>query len=389
MYAMLNYFWVMNRLFLTKPQPDIDLRSNMCWSSPVKLNGAMAELYHCIPKALHKPMETYSQFGSVFHAAVISERSNILHSLKDCTGLIFSTLKLDPTIFTDEPAKKKENAQLLALLKKDVGGEKYTCLAPILCMDPSALIPDDFLETSVMAKASLSGKTKGHPKAKGQCWSMQYVTEGLIAGAAIVVCFLLTHDQELTATGPATKIDYAQDFDFYLEQLFKRSPWAMSVINYYNQEVFGTSSVLATSGTTTPPSASQPHTWEDDFLQQLEYPASTPQIVPIPAPQLPSSSSSHITYAPTSASHADVNAVTTVNYQTAMSISNMGGPATTTQLQLKVDIGQLSLDGTRTDLPPSASKGDMVPVIPLAPPPVVKHVICNGGAKPRKVLGRK
>ncbi|KAG2151679.1 uncharacterized protein EDB93DRAFT_1249327 [Suillus bovinus] len=362
----------------------------------------MAELYQCIPKALHKPMETYPQFGSVFRAAVNSERSNILHSLKDCAGLIFSSLKLDLTVFTDEAAKKKENAQLLALLKKDVGGEKYTRLAPILFMDPSALVPDAFLKTPVMAKiirveifgkASLSGKTKGHLKARG---------------AAIVAHFLLTHDQELTATGPATKIDYAQDFDFYLERLFKRSPWATSVINYYNQEVFGTSSVLATSGTPTPPSASQPHTWEDDFLQQLEDPASAPQTIPIPAPQL--LSSSHIIYAPTSASHADMNAVATVNYQTAMSISNPGGPATTTQLQLEVDIGELSLDGTRTDLAPSASKGgrvsvaqrqvtaqaaqtlvdsDVVPVVPLAPPPALKHVTCNGGAKPRKVSGRK
>ncbi|KAG2737400.1 hypothetical protein P692DRAFT_20761914, partial [Suillus brevipes Sb2] len=320
------------------------------------------------------------------------------HSLKDCAGLIFSTLKLDPTVFTDEPAKKKENAQLLTLLKKDVGAEKYTRLAPVLFMDPSALVPDDFLKTPVMAKiirveifgkASLSGKTKGHPKARGQRWSTQCVTEGLIAGAAIVARFLLTHDQELTATGPATKIDYAQDFDFYLERLFKRSPWATSVINYYNQEVFGTSSVLATSGTATLPPASQPHTWEDDFLQQLEDPAS--------APQLPSSTSSHITYAPTS-----------------MSISNPGGPATTTQLQLEVDIGQLSLDAARTDLPPSASSGkggrvsaaqrraiaqaaqtpvdsDVVPVIPLAPPPVVKRVTRNGGAKTtaRKASGRK
>jgi hypothetical protein len=142
------------------------------------------------------------------------------------------------------------------------------------------------------------------------------------------MCFLLSHDQELTATRPAMKIDYAQDFDFYLEQLFKRSPWATSVINYYNQEVFSTSSVIATSSTPTPPSASQPHTWEDDFLQQLEDPASAPQTIPIPAPQPPSSS--HINYALASVSHTDVNAVTTVNYQTAMSISNPGGPTTTT-----------------------------------------------------------
>jgi hypothetical protein len=85
---------------------------------------------------------------------VSSERLNILHSLKDCAGLIFSGLKLDPTIFTDELAKKKENEQLLALLKKDVSGEKYTHLAPILFMDPSALVPDNFLKTPVMVKVS-------------------------------------------------------------------------------------------------------------------------------------------------------------------------------------------------------------------------------------------
>ncbi|KAG1796453.1 uncharacterized protein HD556DRAFT_1441752 [Suillus plorans] len=46
MYAMLNYFWVMSGLFPTKPQPDIDPRSDTRWSSPeAKLNGAMAELY--------------------------------------------------------------------------------------------------------------------------------------------------------------------------------------------------------------------------------------------------------------------------------------------------------------------------------------------------------
>ncbi|KAG1748148.1 hypothetical protein EDB19DRAFT_1905198 [Suillus lakei] len=76
MYAMLNYFWVMSGLFLTKPQPDIDPHSDTHWSSPeAKLNGAMAELYQCIPKALHKAMETYPQFGSVFTAKVTPSSS--------------------------------------------------------------------------------------------------------------------------------------------------------------------------------------------------------------------------------------------------------------------------------------------------------------------------
>ncbi|KAG1839433.1 hypothetical protein F4604DRAFT_1691245 [Suillus subluteus] len=152
MYAMLNYFWVMTGLFPTTSQPNVDPCSNMCWSSPdAKLKGAMAELYLCVPKTLHKAMETYMQFGPLFRAAVSSERSNILHVIKDCAGLIVSGLKLDPTIFTDEPSKKKENEQLLALIKKNGEGE-YTRLAPILFKDPGAIIPDDFLKSPVLAK---------------------------------------------------------------------------------------------------------------------------------------------------------------------------------------------------------------------------------------------
>ncbi|KAG1759921.1 hypothetical protein EDD22DRAFT_848876 [Suillus occidentalis] len=113
-YAMFHYFWVMNGLFPTTPKPNIDLCSDTCWASPeAKLNGTMAELYQCVLKSLHKLMKTYSQFRPLFCAAISSERLNILHSLKDYTGLIFSSLKLDLTVFTAGPAEKKENEQYL------------------------------------------------------------------------------------------------------------------------------------------------------------------------------------------------------------------------------------------------------------------------------------
>ncbi|KAG2746322.1 hypothetical protein P692DRAFT_20680566, partial [Suillus brevipes Sb2] len=277
MYAMFNCFWVLNGLFPTTPQLNFDPRSNARWSSSdAKLKGAMAELYFCVPKTLHKAMETYTQFGPLFRAAVSSERSNILHVIKGCAGLIFSGLKLDPTTFTDEPSKKKENEQLLALIKKNGEGE-YTRLAPILFKDPSVIMPDDFLMSPVLVKiicvemfgkAVLSGKTKGHPKARGQRWATQCVTEGMIAGAAILARFLLSHDHELTAIGPATRIEYQQDFDFFFEWLFKRSSWAISVMDYYNREVFGSSSESSPSAAA--PSVSHSHSWEDDFLQQLD-----------------------------------------------------------------------------------------------------------------------
>jgi hypothetical protein len=56
----------------------------------------------------------------------------------------------------------------------------------------------------------------------------------------------LTHDPEFTATGTEAKINHQVDYDFYLERLLKRTPWAHSVIDYFNKEVFDiTTSSLA------------------------------------------------------------------------------------------------------------------------------------------------
>ncbi|KAG1849250.1 hypothetical protein F4604DRAFT_1935048 [Suillus subluteus] len=451
MYAMLNYFWVMNGLFPTTPQPNVNPHSNMRWSSPdAKLKGAMAELYLCVPKTLHKAMEIYTQFGPLFRAAVSSERSNILHVIKDCAGLIFSSLKLDPTIFTDEPSKKKENEQLLALLKKNGEGE-YTRLAPVLFKDPGAIVPDDFLKSPVLVKiirveifgkAVLSGKTKGHPKARGQRWATQCVTEGLIAAAAILARFLLSHDHELTATGPATKVEYQQDFDFYLERLFKRSSWAIGVMDYYNKEVFGTSSEPA-SASAALSSVSQSHTWEDDFLQQLdsEAPALAPPPAPIcipqsapaparalapppapvsipryapaptpaPAPSVSASQqsltpiSSQLTYVSAPLESRTDNMVDIVsNYHfTAKSISQGGAASasTTIDTQLQVDISQLSLQDSATSkgcrVPAAARKRHtatqqaQLAIDPDAvPPPAAKRVTRGGSRTTKKTAGK-
>jgi len=208
----------------------------------------------------------------------------------------------------------------------------------------------------------------------------------------------LTHDQELTATGSATKIKYGQDYDFYLERLFKRSSWAISVMDYYNREVFGTSSVSASLSA--PSSTSQPRTWEDDFLQQLEAPAPAP---PAPAPAAPapapaptaSTLSAHVT---TPTGHTNIVS----NHHAIMSISQRGTASATAQLQ--VDIGQLSLEN---DTEPSTLNGrrlptarprrtasirlaqpgersideDVVPIVPLAPPPAVKRRAARGRPK--------
>ncbi|KAG2104298.1 hypothetical protein BD769DRAFT_1676277 [Suillus cothurnatus] len=360
-YALFCQFWVANNLFPTIPQPNVDPRGATRWSSPdAKLKGAMAELYLFIPKDLHQSMETYTRFGSLFRAAVSSERSNILHSIKDCAGVIFAPFKLDPSLFADQPSKKQDNKDLLALSKRNGEGD-YIRLAPVLFAKPNAMAADDFLKSPVLVKivrvemfgkAILGGKTRGHPKGRGLRMGAQSVSEGMIAGAAILARFLLTHDAELTAIGAETKIEYQKDYDFYLERLFKGTPWAISVMEYFNKEVFNASTALSDS-TATAPSAPAPRTWEDDFLQELDNmdpvtcaPSPAHPIARTPSPAL--STLSALSVAPPSSAVIiqDNHSVSTaLNYtSTRMSISQTRVTAASTT-QLQADMGQLSLAG--------------------------------------------
>ncbi|KAG2099440.1 hypothetical protein BD769DRAFT_1677265 [Suillus cothurnatus] len=359
-YALYCNFWVANGLFPTTPQPGINSRSATCWTSPKeKLKGAMAELYLFIPKDLHHSMETYSRFSSLFRAAVSSERSNILHSIKDCAGVIFSSFKLDPSLFANKPSKKEHNKDLLGLLKKNGEGD-FIRLAPVLFAKPNAMAADEFLKSMVLVKivrvevfgkAILGGKTRGHPKGRGLRMGAQSVSEGMIAGAAILARFLLTHDAELTAIGAETKINYQKDFDFYLERLLKGTPWAISVMEYFNKEVFNTTAVPSAPPSTVVPAVA-PRTWEDDFLQELDNIDSVPHNASpshssarAPSPALSALSAvSTSTPAIPAVVHDDHPTSTTMNFtsSTQMTVSQMRVSSASTQLHF--GINQLSLN---------------------------------------------
>ncbi|KAG1811594.1 hypothetical protein EV424DRAFT_1542473 [Suillus variegatus] len=361
-YALFSHFWVVNGLFPTTPQPaNVDPRSATRWSSPdAKLKGAMGELYQIIPKDLHTSMETYPRFGSLFRAAVSSERSNILHSIKDCAGVIFSPFKLDPSVFADQPSKKQDNKDLLMLLKRNGEGD-YIRLAPVLFANPHAMSADDFLKSLVLVKiirvevygkAILGGKTRGHPKGRGLRMDALSVTEGMIAGAAILARFLLTHDAELTATGAETKIDYQKDYDFYLERLFKSSPWAISVMEYFNKQVFNTSTALSSTPTSVVPPASTPRTWEDDLLDELDNPTARAPSPALPISHAPSPALSNLSALSAAPAPIQDNYITV---STSMSISQPRAASASTQLQ--VDVSQLSLTDRSVPPAPTAPAG--------------------------------
>jgi hypothetical protein len=137
-------------------------------------------------------------------------------------------------------------------------------------------------------------------------------------------CFLMTHDPEFMATGVETKINYHMYYDFYLEHLFKRTPWAHSVLNYFNK-VFDVTSSGLTPAPDSPFIATQTRTWEDDLLDELDAPTQV---------------TSALTSIPATLAVVDVIS----NYCASISVNQGQSASATAQLQLGVS--RLTLDNT-------------------------------------------
>ncbi|KAG1743671.1 uncharacterized protein EDB91DRAFT_1081052 [Suillus paluster] len=363
-YTLFYHFWVIPGVFLTTPQPDIDPCSPTHWASPkAKLNGSMAELYKCVSKDLHGSMEKYTAFDSL---TVLQLTYMILLSFALQLALSGQTLCMLSR------AALRDNPGLLRLLKKNGEGE-YIWLAPILFARPDAMVADEFLKNPVLVqivhvemygKKILSGKTKGQ-KARGQHCNVQCVTEGLITGATIMAHFLLTHNPEFTVTGVETKINYQVDYNFYLERLFKRTPWARSVIDYFNKEVFDVTSSSLAPAPDSPSITAQTRTWEDDLLDKLD---------------APSQVASMLTHLPATSAVIDVVS----NYHASISVNQGQSASATVQVQLGINL--LTLDNT---VEPTVSVTRMSTNTPEPEVEATKRVTHHGGgskasvAKPR------
>ena len=180
--------------------------------------------------------------------------------------------------------------------------------------------------------------------------------------------YLLTPDPELQAVGSETKIPYKEDYDFYLERLLKHSNWAIETINFFNTGIFGSKKVEDTSTAPTVPPAPS-HTWEDDFLDDLDsgepaaqMPTSTssPQpITNISAHGQPSPSSRHRSpipqHSPTHSPVCPSSPLSPVHpspppspplTSPMLSIYNHISVATMSSVsKLQVDVGQMSISG--------------------------------------------
>ncbi|KIJ15703.1 hypothetical protein PAXINDRAFT_11299 [Paxillus involutus ATCC 200175] len=255
-FCILYHLWVPENLFPVGPWTDVDPHSPSRWrTAELRAAGNRAELYVMMPQELHGPMTSYSQFESMFGGAVNVERSNALKVVKDSTTILFAPLKLNPKVFAGPRAEEAKDRDILALLKKGGEGE-YTQLAPILFADPLAMVAEDLFKHQILVniariimygKGVLTEKKRPGPKGRGQKMGALSVTEGMVR-------FLLSHDPELVPVGTETGIPY--------------QGWALNVLDFFNQGVFGKKAPLPTTESSVPPS-DMPCSWEDNILAQL------------------------------------------------------------------------------------------------------------------------
>ncbi|KIJ59111.1 hypothetical protein HYDPIDRAFT_33508 [Hydnomerulius pinastri MD-312] len=363
-WVLFYHFWLPDGVFSTTRKPGIDPCSPSHFDSPEnRRDGAIAELYQMVPNKMHGSMETYSQFNSIFRNAAGTQRSSILKGIKDFVAVIFAEHKLDPTLFIDQDSpRKKENQDLLRLLKHDSVGN-YECMAPVLYKDPQEMLLSDFLKSPVLVriarvlifgKSVLSQKKRGCPPGRGQRMGIQSVTEGLITGSAILACFVLSHDPELSLTRVHTGINYQDDYDYYLEVLFECNNWALEVMDLYNREVFGkdaesTSNLNSTSAPTST-ADSRRSTRKGKFLEALK----NSQPPPAQAPNITISSTLTATATSPPRSPESAPEGIAANAQVSSTLSINPGPvqsvALSTTSQLQLGLGQMSISGSGGDM---------------------------------------
>ncbi|KAI6028152.1 hypothetical protein EDC04DRAFT_2899110 [Pisolithus marmoratus] len=331
-YLILYHFWVADSVFPTTLKLDVDPCSPSRWDSPrAKMEGMTAELYSVILESLHKSMEQHPCF--------------------DAASLIFAQYNLNLSMLSTQHACKQMDPKFRTLLTKN---NEYTQLAPILFKNHEVLVPDEFLKSPIIVliihilisgKSSLSNQKQGWPKAR----------EGLIAGAATLACFLLSADLELGAVGVVMGIPYHDDFDFYLQRLFKCMNWAIDVMDSINQEVFSVKLKLTSNNL--PDTVSDPAlcTWEDDFLDKMENGMTTSASVPptnamnIPPPHSPPPLSS-LPPSPPSPISDEMGA----NMSTSGSSTQENSITMSAISRLQVEVSQLSVSNAHGALPKSA-----------------------------------
>ncbi|KAI6039521.1 hypothetical protein EDC04DRAFT_2895200 [Pisolithus marmoratus] len=171
----------------------------------------------------------------------------------------------------------------------------------------------------------------------------------------IKACFLLSANPELGAVGVVMGIPYHNDFDFYLQHLFKHMNWTIDDMDGINQEVFSMKSKLTSNNLPDAVSDPAPCTWEDDFLDEMENGTTAlASVLPTNAMNIPHSHSPPPPPSLPPSPPSPINDEMGANMSNSRS-STQGNSITMSAIsRLQVEVSQLSVSNACGALPKSA-----------------------------------
>ncbi|EIW80028.1 hypothetical protein CONPUDRAFT_155404 [Coniophora puteana RWD-64-598 SS2] len=292
-YAILIRIWVPKLLFPAVAKP-IDPADPQRWANEdMQLRGHITELLMFLDEKLRLAATQYPLFAEhasvpvLFGAGVEAERGNCVSTVKENIGGILSEfIELDHNTCKDS-SLLMAHPGVIALRKNPTEPKvDYPKYPSVLYQDPNFPCKQGLFRSSALIKAAkcilfgptslgVRGGTGGHT-AKGDLWSLEYPTPGLIACVAVLVSHRVGEDDSFKLKKNRSGVFWPARFDFYYMAMCSSDTkdWWDPLFKFWAKELFGieNGALAAASGGTllsvTAVSA------VDDVFEELKRPAS-------------------------------------------------------------------------------------------------------------------
>ncbi|KIJ46830.1 hypothetical protein M422DRAFT_164662, partial [Sphaerobolus stellatus SS14] len=196
-----------------------------------QLQGILYELREEIPTKWHNEIDNGILIRT-FMNEMSQQRSNGSHRIRSAGPFIFGCQ--NDTFYN-------ENSRV-ATFKEDIGFRmdedrvgSYSKLAKILFKDY-----ENTFDKWKIFQGEVT-KSPGHHTVES-AWGIREITPAAIAMAAIFTRFAASEDRNFQPIGGHTKINYQEDYEFYLEYLHKglysKAPSVLDVMDEWNQHFY-------------------------------------------------------------------------------------------------------------------------------------------------------
>ncbi|KAG1762611.1 hypothetical protein EDD22DRAFT_1026726 [Suillus occidentalis] len=239
---------------LIKKRPDSPTPFNSAdryKTSATQESAFLDELYTHFPERIHETVMGSEYFKDLVHKCIADARSNEIKKLRGIAGDIF---ELPGKYFANASYDRAAIVDIQKMFGVSGKTQTYKIFPPLLfpSLQEDTTLKTVFGNWTLFAKilrASLYGVTSLHQepcggsKTNARKWSLQQVTPGSIAWAAVIVIFLLSPDTEFpgSGVGKSSTINYKDLFFQYKKLLITKweTKRIKTIVTNINRYVFG------------------------------------------------------------------------------------------------------------------------------------------------------